>query len=275
MLLLAQEVTLPLTADLLHCNPHYVIAGNSGFLQAESRVSGGDYRDSQCGFTLALIDYNGDGVYNQPGVDRLALTIYQDRILRINNGYGTPCMTLRETDPVIFIDSIGYAVTGIAEDGKSVLLRQADVNLMPMADLKIETRVPDATVATFVSPKLQLGHYFHQGKSVYLYFFNSRPLEYQKKRLDVIQAKYSNEVTVIGLYLPFSEPLDQPVGDDLLLRMANPWPMGICELALYQRLQQDMSYYRGVWADEQGNIQEISISPKELLAKLEALFGVR
>lgn len=269
------NLDMTLYSGLMVSKSQHIVPGHPGFLHAESKINSVDYKDSLCQFTLALIDYDGDGVFSQPGVDRLALTIYQDRMLRVNNGYGTACMTLTESDPVIFIDSTGFAVTEIAENGSSVRLKRIETAWMSTAGLRIETWLPNATVETFFSKKLKFSDFLHRGKSVYIYFFNSRPLEYQLKKLDQIYSKYADKVSVIGLYLPFSEPSDAEITSDFLARMANPWPQGICTHELYMQLQQDMAYYRGILADESGRIREISISPKELLEKLESLYGIR
>lgn len=269
------NLNITLYSGLMTVKSQHIVPGHPGFLHAESKINSVDYKDSLCRFTLALIDYDGDGVFSQPGVDRLALTIYQDRMLRVNNGYGTACMTLTESDPVIFVDSTGFAVTEIAENGRFVRLKRIETAWISAAGLKIETWLPNTTVETFFSKKLKFSDFLNRGKFVYIYFFNSRPLEYQLKKLDQIYSKYADKVSVIGLYLPFSESLDTEITSDFLARIANPWPQGICTQELYMQLQQDMAYYRGILTDESGRIQEISISPKELLEKLESLYGIR
>ena len=253
----------------------HIVPGNDGFLQPNSRMVAADYRDSSVQFTLAFIDYNGDGVFNQAGVDRMALTVYQDRELRINNGYGTACMKLKTVAPNFVVDSFAFEVAELAADGAWCKLRPKKLTPKAKPDLRIITALPDVTFETFFSKKLRLHDYLHQGKSVYVYFFNSRPLPYQTEKLNTIFEKYSDQVTIIGLSLPFTEALDEPNTDLVLKNMANPWHHAICDEATYALLQQDMSYFRGVWADADGRIREISIGPNQLLSKLESAFGVR
>ncbi|MCC6461231.1 MAG: hypothetical protein IT260_12220 [Saprospiraceae bacterium] len=253
----------------------HLVPGHDGFLQPTSRIVGADYRDSSVQFSVAFIDYNGDGVFNQAGVDRMALTVYQDRELRINNGYGTACMKLKTVAPTFMVDSFAFEVAELAADGAWFKLRAKKPTQVPKPDLRIITALPDATFDTFLGKKLHLKDYLHQGKSVYVYFFNSRPLPYQLDKLNKIYEKYSDAVTIIGLSLPFSESLDEPYTEQLLKNMANPWHHAICDEATYALLQQDMSYFRGVWTDADGRIREISIGPNQLLAKLESAFGIR
>lgn len=259
--------TTLLLSDTLLSGKASAVKGIKGHLRPESRIKGAIYDDGQQAFTVGLVDVNGDGRFTDPNEDWVLLTVRGNRKVRINGEHGTPhCPVKAHT--LLEIDSARYLLSELQDDGSSVKISklsslEADSEA-GVQRLRLNTRVPRATLKTYPSGDLNLSTLFGQKKLVYIYFWVSQPLEYQVKALDQLAKNQSGRLSIVGVHIKDHDWDLQANESNFFAMLLKPWPQTYCEPDFYFALHQDYSWYRGVLADEQGKVLFPSISPKEL-----------
>ncbi len=262
-----QSPTTLLLSDTLLSGKASAIKGIKGHLRPESQIKGAVYDDGHHAFTVGLVDVNGDRRFNDPNEDWLLLTVRGNRKVRINGEHGTPhCPTKART--VLEIDSARYLLSEPQYDGSSVKifkLKPLEADSVAGAQrLRLNTRVPLATLKTYPSGDLKLSTLFGQKKLIYIYFWVSHPTEYQVEVLDQLAKNESGRLSIVGVHIKDHDWDLKANESNFFAMLLKPWPQTSCEPDFYFALHQDYSWYRGILADEQGKILFPSISPKEL-----------
>lgn len=259
--------------DFFQVGSHNVIPGNRNFMQPGSVVSGGDFSIGPVQFTAGLVDFDGDGRFNEVGDDRIFLTIYKNRQVRFNNGYGTPLAPVSINDNILQVDGHCFRVSFAAEDGKRMSLQPVAQPAPGAEILKMETTLPPD-----VDMKDQLGHtvrlhdLLDGKKQLYLAFWAMpvTPMEFDKypaRYLREVHDLYGDSVRVVAIqYTGLDDPSLYKLNSDFYFRMiGQPWLSLQCEdPRLFNRLQQDMTYCQGILMDKNGRYRELYLRWREM-----------
>lgn len=259
--------------DFFQINNHQVVAGNKNFMQPGSVISGADFSIDSVQFTAGLVDFDGDGRFNEVGDDRIFLTVYKNRRVRFNNGYGTPIAPISAHDNVLQLDGRFFRVNAAAENGKRLSL-QPITQPAPDADiLKMETGIPeDIEMENHLGQKVRLHDLIDGQHRIYFAFWAvpTMPIEFEKypaRHLLEVQRLYADSVRIVTIqFTGLDDPSQYKINADLYLRMiGQPWVSLRCaDFSLFNRLHQDLSYNQGILTDKKGKYREMYLNWREL-----------
>ena len=264
-----QEFSIALW-DNFQTNPHNIMPGRPGFLQPKSGIRGGDFVLDSTRFTVGLIDLDADGRFNEVGDDRIFLTIYKNRKIRLNYIYGTPAMPIHAEDDTLQVDDRFFRVAFAAEDGTRLVIEPVGRPQSQSNVLKIITRLPDAVVENYAGGKTRLRDLIDHQHQTYLAFWalGDRKTEFENcpaRHLPVIQ-QYADKVRLVSVHFTGHETDGMyQINKDFFFEMiSKPWLTVKCDRDLYLQLQQDFTYYQGILTDTDGNIIEVYLNWKDM-----------
>ncbi len=271
-----QEYTIALS-DSFHTNPHQIVPGRPGFLQPNSGIRGGDFVLDSLRFTVGLIDLDADGRFNEVDDDRIFLTIYKNRQIRLNYTYGTSAMPLHASGDTLQVDDRFFRVRFAAENGTSLVIEPVGKPVTQSNLLKIITKIPDAVVENYTGGKTHLRDLIDHKHQIFLAFWAmfDRKVEFDHcpaRYLPVIQ-QYSDKVRLVSVHFNGNETDDMyEINKDYFFEMiSKPWLTVKCDRDLYLQLQQDFTYYQGILVDKDGNITQLYLSWKDMAEKCPSM----
>jgi hypothetical protein len=239
-----------------------ILGHKSPLFKGETRmkVKSVHVEDGALSFNLGLVDTNADGIYQDPEKDLVVVTNGQGNQVRLNAQYGTP--HCKVTDPInLRIDTSSYLLYDIDPGGKTAKLKR--VFGQSKADISLKTHCKGVVFQKYAGGEILLDTVIPRKKYTYVYFWVSRKLEYQMKKLENIYAQYGDKVTIIGVHCRERE-WDDVNQKDFFEVLAKPWNGYSCSNNQYVALNQDYSWYRGLLIQNDGTILWPHISPKEL-----------
>lgn len=256
--------------DSFETDPHNIKPGRPGFLQPGSGIRGGDFVLDSVRFTAGLVDLDADGRFNEVGDDRIFVTIYKNRKIRLNYIYGTPAMPIHDTDDTLQVDDRFFRVSYAAEDGSRLVIEPVRRPVGESNVLKIITKLPDVVLENYAGGKIRLRDLIDHRHQIYLAFWamNDRKTEFENcpaRHLPVIQ-QYADKVRLVSVHFTGhdSDDLYQINKDFFFDMISKPWPTVKCDRELYLQFQQDFRYFQGVLTDKDGNIIDVYLSWKDM-----------
>lgn len=257
-----------LLEDFTFYNSGAVHDGQKGFLQRNSAIRGGDYSSQNAKFSIGLIDYNGDKIFNEPGVDLCFVTTYGNRNIRINNGYGVSVSKVSQ-DNCLYVDSIKYNISYSDNIGAQIIIEKIEDTTACWGPIHCATRVPNIYLEDYSGKKRKIKELIGERQSCYIYFWVSRPFEDGNNLLRYMNEHLSDKIAIIGMYSKFADVDIQLHQTNFFAMLGNPWPQLICPRDLYMELNQDLSWYKGLIIDKDLNIEKTFVSPSEALEWIE------
>lgn len=257
--------------DTLLINGFPTLKGVKTILQPESKIKSVHFEDSLISIHIGLIDFNGDGIFNDPSVDLFAATVGQNRQIRINADNGTPHCKTRDSI-YIQVDSLTYLISAIEASGsKAQFSKSLSSNKAPKkADLFLKTYIKGWAFNKYAGGQIFIDSIIHSKDFTYIYFWNTDKLDYQLKKVEKLFNKHDIKVNIIGVHCKDHE-LDKSTQDTFFDLLAKPWNGYYCTTSQYEALNQDYSWYRGLLIQKDGKIIFPHISPKELEAWLNKI----
>lgn len=238
--------------------------GAQTVLRPESVIKSIRFKDSTVAFNLGLIDFKGDGLFTDPAEDMVVLTNYENYQVRINYTYGTPHCKIKDS-VYISVDTAYYLLYGIKSDGNSAKMKRiygAGTKTI-VADLQLKTSLKGIRFSKYTGGEIMLDSVISRRPYTYVYFWNSHTVEYQLNKIEDMYRNNVGQISVIGVHCKEHE-LDAYQMDAFVEVLAKPWNGYYCTDKLYNALDQEYSFYRGILVGRNGTILFPHISPKEL-----------
>ncbi len=165
------------------------------FREQRYNIRASQYNLAGDSFSIALLDANYNGIYNDPGIDKILIESYgtsyfqTDNFFQITEGL-KECYFERSfrSFKVVSIDSFGRSVSFFYDSSQ-----MARKQLVP------GKKVPKIAFRDHLDKRVKLKKY--RRKQVYLYFWNRETPDFQKDTayLRMIQEKYGRQISVVAL----------------------------------------------------------------------------
>jgi thiol-disulfide isomerase/thioredoxin len=176
------------------------VKGNNTLRLSNDFAKAGDWETKKTKFSLAIYDANQDGVFNQPGVDKLFLgTQGEDYFELFYDEKNAVNSALQEKDMILEIGNQKFTVVNIDRNGSSVQLKSYKGEGQAVVK-KLEI-IPDLKVMSSSGDSLNLKKLITNKKYIYLniWWEHCPPCIREIPVLDSIAEKYKSKLTFLGL----------------------------------------------------------------------------
>jgi len=160
----------------------------------------GDWETKRTKFSLAVYDANQDGVFNQPGIDKLFLGMPGDAYFELSyDEKNAVNCALQQKEMILEVGNQKFTVTNIDRNGNFVKL--APYNGKERGMLKKLEVIPDLNVLSSSGDSLNLKSLVTRKKYIYLniWWEHCPPCIREIPLLDSIAEKYKSKLEMIGL----------------------------------------------------------------------------
>ncbi len=230
------------------------------FWMAESRLNiiAGDVVLNEDSFRIGLVDWNIDGSYAQPGIDKLSLGAYGSDILNVlesSDGVQT-----QSEENLFRVNDNVYQILEINKGGNEIVISKMFDKTAP-SKLAVGDKLPDFNLITVKEGEASIYDHLDKKKYTYLKFWAS----WCKRCMDEIPdlRKLSNDqskrLKVVGLNCADSEAILKSTVKENKMK----WTNGMASLDLLDLLLVD-GIPHGILVDSEGKIVDLKISTSDL-----------
>jgi thiol-disulfide isomerase/thioredoxin len=224
-------------------------------------VKVGDVEAKRTEFSLAVYDSNGDGVFNQPGVDKIFLGVPgEEYFVVLYDEKNAVNASFQQENMIIEIGKQKFKVLSIDRNGNFVKLVTYEGK--EQVSLKQFVTLPDLKVKLSSGDSLNLRSLVNNKKYIYLdiWWESCPPCIRDIPVLDSIAEKYKSKLTFVGL-------LDQSNLSDLN-RIIKKYNIKNCQALSNPEVNKNLTrqgYPYGVLFSEKGELIKADMDRKQLV----------
>lgn len=249
-------------------NKHYKAhSGNKKFASAnysfkEQRLNllAGDVIQGEDSFRIAIKDVNCNGIFNEPGIDIVMLSTYNE------NNFAYDPLQIDKKGKVIFEwKGRQYEIESIQENGSSIQVRE-NINPTLIYGLNEGEKLPKFKYCKAQNKPTKLKSKKLKKKPVYVFFWNNRTpnFEIDSTYLRLLQEEFGNKIHILAMNYG-----NRPT-QIRKIRINNgiDWTIGFSTIEI-NKLFHVTDFPRGFFTDNKQKLVNTSISPKELYLQLK------
>lgn len=227
-----------------------------------SIMFGGNFiygKNASC--TLALLDGNGDGSFNEIGFDYIVIGSDDSSM------YIHPSIQASEIAPVTYVsvENLTFKVENIDPQGKFIILSVCDYcngskDIKPT--IKLFTGLPNISFENVTGATTDLSSFLGKGRYIYIEFWATwcHPCVESIPELKELYAKYKNQTFFISLNY---KDTDKAEIKQFVSKNDMSWVNGFSTRQISAELLQNGFPY-GILFDENGQVLQIDLHPSDL-----------
>lgn len=266
MSVFSQEVKLAKTFPSIEMTAVKMVDQTTLYRIDTIHVRLGKYTLDEISCNVLLKDMNGNGRFNDQGVDEIGLLDqYTDTIYHSYQG-GLSCGKINK-NPAVLVDDMLLRVDEISDDGSQIKFTEVEEGTLIALAWTI-TYLPYAQLKTLSGKETNLVDYLQEEKYIYIEFWGTwcEPCINLMPEIQKINSLYKEQVKIASLN--YGDKLEDVI--TFVKRNKLNWEQLLVDRSVLSKFSVT-TVPRGILFDKTGKLIDMDISPSELKKFLENL----